>query len=481
MSELKIEKLISGMTPAERTEFGNVIFSGKRERAKILWKTLLEHTGSAEELDKARLYPIVFEREYQKSDDYLLRNEIRLLRQELFDFLIIAQARRDTQAREASAGLLLLRALLERELFHEFEFQYKSLMKKARKVLDHHHLYEMSRLYFYYVMQHREIKPEVLEELRTILQENLESAKSHYRTRVAINQQCQTVINAIPELGKSPVEPLQVGLDQDFSASPDPVVQYFEAMAQGNQSSGMEKVKWGEAAVSSATLIQKGHPEKKLDALATLALAHFFVRNYPAAKEQFEKAQQFSRKLKRPLRIEVLYNYCSTLMKLEEYDQVISLIEERKEEIQANPRVRYAFEILHCFCFVFKREPKKAREALPQQIRTRATNNYQYIRFILCILPGLREDYEDGLRETSNFITYFNRNKKNNPFGQEKEIAILFKRYYMIRLNVPSVREQSLHFEGLREDILIFVEAHPTYRDYLYLKWLLMEIGEAGE
>ncbi|MEM7040216.1 MAG: hypothetical protein AAF570_24825, partial [Bacteroidota bacterium] len=360
MSKLKIEKLLSGMSPAELKEFGNVIDSGRKSRLKKLWKVVNKQVAEGEHLDKHSLYPLVFERAYQTSEDYLLRNEIRLLRETLFDFFRQKQADKEAREGQPSATHTLLRALLERELFQEFEFQYRAALKKAEQTRDHHHLYELSECFFYYSMRQREIKPEVLEELQAVLTDNLAAAKMHYRTRVAINQQCRTVLNSIQALTGVETEAVVVGADAEVEAFSDPVVAFFEAMARGNQTAGKEKIGWGEQAVAAARQVDEGHPDKLLDALSMLALAHYLVRDYPAAHAQFEDALAVAKQHKKRIRIEVLYNHVSTLIKLGRYQEAIDCILERMEEIDNNPRVRHRFKVFHCFCHIFLRQPQQA-------------------------------------------------------------------------------------------------------------------------
>ena len=467
------------MSASELKEFGKVMEFQKRESLKILWDLLRKKPKSGVSMEKEKIYPLLYGKPYVKKSDYLLRNEIRLLREQLFRFFVQKRMERERKLESGQYELALLKGLLDRELFAEFEFQYRNARAQAIKLRRYEVAREMGRLYFYYVMQHKEMKPELLEDLNEVLLENRDLSKQYYRKQLAINQQAQAAIVSISRFWQKEMPAIEVGADTDFEGIEEPLTLFYEAMAQANLSlDPKEKVQWGKAAVIAAEQVKETHPQTFIDALGLLALSHFVLREYEVARGRYREAQEFATARKMKLRIEVLFNYCSTLIKLGEYKEAISLIEERLTEIRSNPRVRFRFECLHCFCYVFLGDEKTARELLPAQIQTRAQSEYQYFRFIYCILPYLRGDYEDGLRETVNFAGYFNRHQDSLIFGKEKEMVMMLKRFYQALLAQTGKVDLQERLQPLLAELEGFREANPAYRDYLYVVWLDRVIEE---
>lgn len=476
MSELKVEKLLGSMSTSEKKEFGKVMDSQKRESLKKVWKILKKKPAAGKNRSKEELYPLIFGKPYQKSLDYLLRNEIRLLREQLFRFFVHKRLEQEKKLDSGVYELALLNGLLDRELFSEFEFQYKNARAQALKGRRYGAAQQMGRLYFYYVMQHREMKPELLEDLQELLLENRNLTKQFYRKQLAINQQARAAIVSISRFWNKEIPAPTVGADTDFTDIDEPFTRFYEAMARANLGHHQEKVQWAQVAVAAATEIKTTHPKPLIDGLGLLALAHFALREYETAHIHFQEVQEFADSQKIKLRIEVLFNYCSTLMKLGEFQKAIALIEDRLPEIHSNPRVRFRFECLHCFCYVYLKDEKTARSLLPTQIQTRAQSEYQYFRFIYCILPYLREEYEDGLRETVNFAGYFNRHQDSLIFAKEKEMVMAFKHFYQAILAHTHPQDLTNRLSSLLPTLQEFREENPAYRDYLYVVWLVREI-----
>ena len=474
MSEVKVLKLLDGLNPGEWTEFDIVIKSSQKPRLQRLWDYVRDLEGNWDAYDKEEVFRITFEKAYQKSEDYRLRNEVRLLRTQLVHFLTRKEVLEALPQKPELHSTYLLKSLLNRKLYPEFEYQFRNALASAKEEQNHDLCFELVSMYFYHSIRHKEMKPELVEELWGLSREAMEIRESISLRHGAMIEQWQAVLQAIARiygqadgLQKAPVE-----------VGPDRRARFMRAMAAATLAQGEARLTHAREALEHISEVEKYFPQNMVDAYAMCAGANFALRNYPAARQDYEAAIDYANSRKVEFRLDIRFNYCSTLMKVSAFRETIEQIEEHKAEIDAHPRVRFRFRCLHSFAYIFLGDGSSARKLIPPNIRQRARSEYHYFRFILCILPYLRKDYEGGLREATNFIHYFNRNPDPTPISREKEIANAFKHFYLALSDQRDLNWQREKLKGVKQKLEDFVEQNPIYQDYLYIRWLLERISE---
>lgn len=472
MSERKIQKLLAGLDSEEVKEFGNVIAAAGKPRLFRLWELLADAGGNGKIPDKSDLYRAVFDAPYEKQYDYRLRNEVRLLREALFKFLSEKAALEELEARQGRRTWYLLKALLARGAYREYEFQFRNALSAARDRRDHAMVAELGAQYFYYAMRTREMKPEVLRELWALMEGGKQHADWQHQTETARLDQWAAVLGQIAELK---------GIREEFvrasGATPeDPRAAFFNAFARAVESHGDEQVHWAQRAHAAILPISDHFPQHLVDALAMRAGAAYALGDYTTAREHYEEAAAYAARQKLPLRPDVRFNYCSTLLHAGAYREAVTEIEALWPEIDAQARMRFRLQCLHMFGYIFLGEPEKVRALAPKHIQKRARSEYHYFRFIFCILPYLRGDFEDGIREASNFVHYFNRQGEDAALAWEKEIAVAFKHFYTAVSDDRYPAQRAEKLLALRAQMEDFMQRYPQYRDYLYIMWLIEKI-----
>ena len=474
MSEVKVLKLLDGLGPGEWTEFDIVIKSSQKPRLERLWDYVCGLEGDWNAYDKEEVFRVTFEKEYLKSEDYRLRNEMRLLRTQLVQFLTRKELLEALPQKPELHTTYLLKALLKRKLYPEFEYQFRNALAAAKEQQDHNLCFELVSMYFYHSIRHKEMKPELVQELWGLSREAMEIRQSISLRQEAMIGQWQAVLQAIARiygqaegLETSPVEVL-----------PDGRARFMRAMAAATLAQGEARLTHAREALEHISGVEQYFPQNMVDAYAMCAGANFALRNYAAARKDYEAAIAYANSRKVEFRLDIRFNYCSTLMKIGAFRETIAQIESHKAEIDAHPRVSFRFRCLHSFAYIFLGEGSNARKLIPSNIRQRARSEYHYFRFILCILPYLQKDYEGGLREATNFIHYFNRNPDPSPLSREKEIANAFKHFYLALSDQRDRSWQREKLQGVRQRLEEFVQQNPIYQDYLYIRWLLERISE---
>ncbi len=471
MSIYKVQKFLATLTPDELLELDDRIAVQKREPQRRLYKLLREQANKPKELDKAKVFEQIHQKEYTEADDAMFRNEMRLLLEKVQTYLIEREALNALDVK-GQKDLLHLDMLLKRGLHAELESQYKKLYKAAAERLDHYHAHRMNRVYYTYLMLHKEITPDLMMETRELLLKDIVALKQWYRTAIATHQQGRVAIDATLKILHRPTNEVHIGYDTDLEQINNPLITFYEEVSKAGITTGEMKIAHATTAYKSIKQVADHFPEKVMDSLAILGGAYFQNRQTKEAVHYLKEAIDFSAEKKLTIRLDILFNYASILMKLEDYKGVIQLIDDHEQAIAANPKVKFRFECLHCFCHIFQGDDAAVLTVISDTPGKRPQSEYQYFRFIYTILPYLRSDYEGGYREAVNYVSYFNRKKGEIQFPQEKELALLFKRFYAILLAHPKKVDQQAQWPELQAALKEFVQQYPQYAEVQYVAWL---------
>lgn len=477
MSGNRSLKLLDTLTLSEKRDFDFVMESVSRKSLRNLYQCIKNDRNKTE--DKEVLYKKVFGERYTPAKDYLLRNELRLLTDKIKGFLVSRQCEEEIRENSSYGDWLLQKSLLKHQLYKEYEAEFKKSYKKAIDNLSFDMAQRMLGLRFNYLMTQPKINVEMIAEAHSILLENLGNIKYRYRTDVSINQQGRVAMEAFLNAFGKQVNSSAVGVDTDVAGYLNPYIEFFEYSALANQTGGDEKIKFAELAEQSIGKVEDIFPNNRVDGLAMLAGAYYNVREYATAAKYYEKALSFKDKNKLPIRNDILFNYVSTLMKLDDYARAVDIMMTYDKSIQANPKVKHKFDYFHCMAHIFMGSHKHVREIIPQNIGRLPEDEHHYFRFIYCILPYLDDDIEDAIREVTNFIAYFNHHGDTLAFAHEKGFAQVFKNFFEVIGNAPSANiEQNEMLSKVSSSLEELLVQHPQYADYLYIKWLKQQLAK---
>ncbi len=481
MAQLRSEKLLAALSQPERRLVAKRVAAGRRTSLKVLFSLVCAAVDAGRELEKEEVFSAVFGRSYTDAEDYLLRNEFRLLVAKAQDVLAEQRHLRDLRDKPAVYDLALLRSLMEKRLWTEFRSACKKALERALRDCDHHSAARMNELYFSYLMQ-QEGHFELYAEARARLEEQQLNLKKVYREETAHNQSRRVVCEHVMRSAntEADVPATTVGPDTDLGAATTPLVRFFEAQAHAFGSVGEQSILHAHEAVGSLMELDSARFYNELVvALGNLGLAYYLSQRFAEARRWYQQAIEYGEKAGRPADISLVFNYVCALVKLGEYRAVLDIIEQHRTAIEAAPRVRFRFECFRSFSYIFLRDPDAAFESIPPAITQRPESEYHYFRFALLVIPYLRGDTEDALRETVNFAKYFHRSRGKIGTPNELALVTLFRRFFAaVQLPAGTRRTKALHnVQAMQQE---FGEQYPGYVDFLPLLWLKAEIERQG-
>lgn len=480
MAQLRGEKILASLTAAEQRQLAEQIAGGRRATLKILFTVVRDSVRKGRELDKKVVFKKVFDRPYTEQEDYLLRNEFRLLVGKAQEVIASAVQMQELRSNPAVYDLALLRGLMEKKLWLEFEGTYKKALERAVQEHDYNTARLLTDMYFSYLMQ-KEGAYELYAESHSLLHNQLLFVKKLYRAEVAHNQSrrivCEHLMRAANTVADIPATSVET--DTDFSCTDTPFIRFFEAKARTFRATGAERIRYAHEAVDNVMQLDAGrfHPEQ-IVALGNLGLTYYLDQQFREARQYYERAMAHAQEWGKTPDIALIFNYTSCLMKLEQYQTVLDLIQQHRVEIEQTPRLHFRFECFRSFSHLFLREPEAAAESIPAAITQRPETEYHYFRFALLLVPYLRGEAEDALREATNFAKYFHRNKGNIGLPHELDLVTMYKRFFTAVLTPPGAKKKRM-WSGLRSMQQDFVAQYPAYVDFLPFVWLRNETEAA--
>lgn len=474
MAQPRIEKYLLALSKTEMHRLEESIAMGKRESLKKLLKLFVDAATKQKDVDKKVVFKRIFGRPYSEKEDYLLRNEYRLLVNKVQEVLAEEAQLRECRENPAVFDIALLRELMKKQLWLEFEGMYKKAVERAQKEHDYKTLHLLHDIYFAYLMSQKEGQYDIFAESHALLLQQVEYLKFHYRAEVAHNQSRRVVCEHLMQVTNTSADITHtyIGTDTAFEGIESPLIDFFEAKARTFRAIGQERIRHAHAAVdNSMALHSERYRIEQAVALANLGLAYYLDLQFGEARRYYQQAIDYARNNKQTIDIALIFNYVSSLMKLKEYREALAVIEQYRSSIDKAPHLLFRFECFRSFSHIFLCEPGEALSSIPANIAQRPEAEHHYFRFALLIIPYLRGDAEDALRESTNFAKYFHRNKGKIGLPHELVVVTMYKRFFTAVLTPLGSKKKRL-LQQLVAMQREFAENHTAYVDYLPFVWL---------
>ncbi|MEM6316628.1 MAG: hypothetical protein AAF960_03105 [Bacteroidota bacterium] len=177
----KIYKLIKLLTDKELKSIKRQLIRDKKERLAQLLTLLLRFKKKAQQPNfRAQLYQKLFATPYDKPKDYKLRNEFRLLKECIEQFLVAQYFTDRTERHPTVFNYYLLRVLQDRQALDLFQETYEKTQKNAVETFDFFFAYKNDTLNFDNYAHYRHGKAKNLAVAEALNQSELAHLSSFY-------------------------------------------------------------------------------------------------------------------------------------------------------------------------------------------------------------------------------------------------------------------------------------------------------------
>lgn len=406
----KTEKLVLALSKKEADEFSGIISLNGRPNLAVLYDGIRsgpKRSGSTDK-EKERLFWLVFKKKHTKENDFLLRNEQRLLAKEIMRFLARKQSDQELKNSpelEAYHYLMALKEHGEMDLFI-------SEWPKALKVAQQNHNHQIGHRILRSVIEHlaetsKATVPE-FDEIQKLIDTAILELNSAYLLQflrlkmkesfVQRTKQALGVDLTLPELELEKIEIDDPKISSNLS-------NFYLEMCRSFRQAGPEKI---DTLIRSIGLLEKV-PKTALDRDSTIAsinagiaLEYFLNGELHTSIQYHEQALENSTTLSDDRKASYLFNYISTLLRLERYSESIDLIRLYEGIWMKRPRLKHRFQCLLAMCLIFENRIEEVESLIPEDRKDGGMDHYYYFRIIHTITLFLRDKPDLSLNELDN-------------------------------------------------------------------------------
>lgn len=477
--------LIELLSTKERKKFAEILEGGKRSSLSFLFNAVCVGLKSSKPtgLEKELLYRLAFDQPYSKNKDYLLRNEFRLLSKELVSFLSIAQIKKNFRDNSLIEKHLFLQSLVNRKASDFFNREWEKVATEAEEQLEFSIALEVRRMAIDQLVLHRQATIENYNSLLELLGSYQNTLKRYFMHQHLFGKHKQVFAERTLQALGSKIEISSfetISIDPTDNKWNDAFANHFVALTQSYQHSGKEKVKL----LKNASEFVKNIKAKRFDqngALASInagiALEYFLLREFEESLPYHIHALEFGANLEDGKLISFVFNYLSTLLRLEKHTEAIALIEEYTVVWEKLPRMRDRFLCLKAMCHVFENDPKAAETCIPKDRKSGGMDHYYYYRFVQIIILYQKQKVELAINEAENFEHTVRYNDNDADYLR---LIQSMKKFLMLRSEVSILppEEYGKKSDSLKIDLGKASQNAMADRALLY-RWLVKELDQS--
>lgn len=384
------------LTDKESFEFESVLKKDKKSDLLRLWSNRKKKAG---DLNKKQLFRQLFSKEYTKDEDVLLRNEWRLLKEELKNFLAKRHLERIREESQHTRDLLYLKEMFYREEWREFEADLKKIKKKLRDRSDEDVLFQVMELELRFLVNQSGQQPELMQKINALNDEMIALSSSiNYRKRVyAESVKAWSIrILQIQNASDAPEYHFPSEWEQN-NTDKDPEAAFYRLKIKSLYSGSPERLGILQKMEELALMIQrKSFPSGKELAViySNLGVEFSFIPDYPLSMQYFRKSVALHKHLPQVNFHQVLFNFISLLVKAMEIKEAMQLISIYGRDLMRDPFIGHRFRLINMMALVFSGKIPEAKKLFPEKIKEGHFETYVYYRVVEVILLFERDKTE---------------------------------------------------------------------------------------
>lgn len=474
--------LVALLSKQEMKVFSQQLGDAKRASLPLLFDAICAglKSSKANSLEKEILFEKTFGSGYSKEKDYLLRNELRLLSKELTSLLALEQTKKAMRDNPLEEKRLLLQSYIDRKAHDLFDREWDKVVEEAKEQLRLDIALDIQKLAVEHLIGTRQATVENYNQLLELLADYQETLQQHFTHQYLFGKHKQAFAErTLQAIGAD----IQVSALEIVSLNPademqnDAFANHFAALTKAYAHRGEEKIELLKNAAGFVSDINSKSFDRNA-ALATvnaaIALEYFLLRELETSLPYHQKALEFGSGLEGGKLISFVFNYLSTLIRLERHEKAIELINEYASVWEKLPRMRDRFLCLKAMCHVFENDPKSAEDCIPEDRKTGGLDHYYYYRFIQIIVLFQKGKPELAMNEAENFEHTVRYNDKDEDYLR---LIQAMKKFLSLKSEQPAIDEEAFweKAEKLNQSLSEASESAFADRALLY-RWIVSEL-----
>ncbi len=378
--------------------FCGCLKADKKDRSLTILKSLRRCDKT---ISKEDLYEKVFKTKHQAEKDFLIRNEFRLLKKLVEDYLLQKEIEREVKENEEWRNKMLGNAMVQLQLPGIASNYLRTAMDAARQNLHHDLAFELNLMTFpleYLAATDQEAVYGLLKRSVVVNKSFIDRGVA-FRT-AQVDFQISLLNRIGKELGKKPID-WDVLFSQNSSETP-PEALYYQQKTKAYTSYSI-------ADMEVLFALAKQLPEnpltrnERITAMVQLASVCSIYGQFERATNIFEQAYQskdFAILKEKP---SFYINYITNLVKLKQYETALKIIHEA-ELLATGANLRNKLDAARITCYIFLKNTEQLKELLPNDFSEMDEKRQYYYKLLYAIYFYLGNQIEMALRELDNLL-----------------------------------------------------------------------------
>lgn len=384
------------------------------------------------EITKEHLYKSLYSKNYEPSKDYLLRNELRLLRQKLDKFLLQKSLEEMLDTDEVFRQQMVLRAYKHFRLYDLFFEHFDKTSSSAEEMFRFGDVLEMQNWYLDLAYQHQFSAVRDYEEKANFFKSAAAKASDLLGKQVTAQSRINDFYQALefyymrllgqsPEIKEADPEAIQF----EPAKFEHPLSLYYYHRSRAFYADGRERL----AHFLKAYKALQAHSAK--DEYITDLLVNILLGIGRSLQQlgEFEQADtylskaihDYSKEIKGLASKEKLYaNYIINLLNIGQYEKTIDVLQDIQKNVSDGGYSQYWYSIYKLTAYIGLRKTAEIKQNLPVNYTTIPLQHRVYFRIISSIYFYLADDIEWAYKEVYNLL----HTKLTEEYGQE-QLAVI--------------------------------------------------------
>jgi hypothetical protein len=478
-------ELIRTLNEKEQRQLRAALSEKKRRSLLVLFDSLKEYL-EAEAPDNKTLYEAVYKKRYTKAKDYLLRNELRLLNEEVYRFLVFAAFEKHLNDNNGGYEYWLSRALYDRKNKPLFPVTATEGMKKAESYVANQlttwpvYSIPLQSMRTLWLMDNVAKTEDSLTEQLTLVEEWMQEGRRRFIYTMMEGQARQRYLQMnLARISNKPVQDRILPDEELFRADVTPWLEkdwyalYINLKRQMYQTKGETRIallkKMSEVQTRKEFIDVFGYAPEIVNH-GNLGIEYIMLGDAVSAAHYFKQAMELNEQYGSIENIAHTQNYVVTLLVQGKYRETLQIYDRYERGIKKS-RAADLMQIYKAYAYLFLNDADKALESLPEPTQTMTYPNALKMRYVYVIAFILRGEFALAANELGNLRRFMKLN--GDKSAQQPEIGELFQLYLNEVMGKSKTGKAETAADKLRAQL-------PKYTHWalvdLHLCWLMKKL-----
>jgi hypothetical protein len=478
MKDSKLYNLTSSLNSVQINFIEKELKSNKRKTLHQLFILLISDKS---DFDKSVVYYKIFKTKHSNTNDYLLRNEMRLLLDKITRILLIKQFDDDLEKDSLFEKMQTLKLYKSLDNFELYVDAWKQAKEIAMQEYAYQKLIELNKDYYEFIQFHVRNYKDRLTILEALIEENSYYLNFFSAQEISFNTFLKGNINKLkveyqlPIIENTNQSKIEIRLN-DFDST---LQAYYRLVSKWFPEQGKSKTI---ILLDALAVLDKCNTQSEIYKKEKIRILYLIATDYSMCAE-FEKADFYFEKLFSETdqylfhnKAYYLYNYAINLTKLNEYNKAFDSIKIAEKFLKPSlDFLNDKYHLLKIICSIFLNDADNLKKLLPNDFSTLLPEQRVYFRFVNAIYHIIEMEYEFAYEEINNLL----RSKLIN----ETDIHFLpIAKFFKITLE-ELAKHQTIKLPKTSLAIIIAAQQKiessesPIIINYMPYKWLKQHIG----